>query len=58
MMRWYKYLTSLFFEKSPPVLAPGGDFCTFSPSVLALIFNLPGIDQCYNPKVFMEKSYT
>ena len=45
------YLTSLFFEKSPPMLAPGGDFCAFSPSVLALIFNLPGIDQCYKPEV-------
>ena len=33
------------------MLAPGGDFCTFSPSVLALIFNLPGIDQCYKPEV-------
>ena len=42
-------LTSLFFEKSPPMLGTSSSLCTFSPSVLALIFNLPGTYQCYNP---------
>ena len=52
-------LTSLFFETSPPMLAPRFDFmqdlCIFSPSVLALIFNLPGTYQCYNPEVLHGK---
>ena len=30
-------------------------FCIFSPSVLALIFNLPGTYQCYNPEVLHGK---
>ena len=41
-------LTSLFFARGPPLLAPRGladksymNFYTFSPPVLALIFNLP-----------------
>ena len=48
-------LTSLFFGTSPPMPAPGYGFCTFSPSVLALIFNLPGAYECYNPDVLTGK---
>ena len=56
-------LTLLFFETSPPMLAPRLDpifdstypLCIFSPSVLALIFNLPGTYQCYNPEVLHSK---
>ena len=44
-------LASLFFEKSPPMLGIGDSLCTFSSSVLALIFNLPGTYQCYSPRV-------
>ena len=52
-------LTSLFFETGPPMLAPHFDpvdaLCIFSPSVLALIYNLPGTYQCYNPEVLHGK---
>ena len=56
-------LILLFFEKGPPMLAPriwphAKDivFFTFSPSVLALIFNLPGTYQPYNPQILCKKS--
>ena len=49
-------LISRFFERGAPMLAPNDGshptirtFFTFSPSVLALIFNLPGKYQCYDP---------
>ena len=59
-------LTSLFFETSPPLLAPSlfdrqpdsyydYNLCAFLPSVLALIFNLPGTYQYYNPEVLHGK---
>ena len=55
-------LTLSFFEKCPPLLAPSFDFFednlilfTFSPPVLALIFNLPGTYQCYDPQVLCGK---
>ena len=48
-----------FFEKCPPMLAPTINFIwtflTFSPSVLALIFNLPGTHQGYNSQVLYGK---
>ena len=44
-------LTSLFFETSPPMLVFHYSLLIFSPSVLALIFNLPGTYQCYDPGV-------
>ena len=50
-------LTLLYFERSPPLFVPSLEvganqvlFC-FSPSVLALVFNLPGTYQRYDPKV-------
>ena len=45
-------LTSSFLEKSPPMLGPRDHFQTyfrFSPSAGALIFNLPGAHQRYEP---------
>ena len=51
-------LTLLFFEKGPPMLIRYDletVFFTFSLSVLALIFNLPGTHQCYNPQVLCEQ---
>ena len=52
-------LTSLFFEKGPPLLVQydephlslsytNTNFFGFSPPVLALVFNLPGTHECYN----------
>ena len=49
-------LTLLFFEKSPPMFVKFDSiygipiYVTFSPSVLALVFNLPGTYQYYNPQ--------
>ena len=58
-------LTRLFFGIGHPLLAPCDEsffkmmtttnYFTFSPSVLALIFHLPGEYQCYNPQVLYEK---
>ena len=57
-------LTRLFFGIGHPLLAPcdesifktiTANYFTFSPSVLALIFHLPGGYQCYNPQVLYEK---
>ena len=56
-------LALLLFEKGPPMLAPCNKqshstdrtFFTFSPSVLALMFNLPGTYQCYNPQILYGK---
>ena len=45
-------LTSSFLEKSPPMIGPRDHFQTyfrFSPSAGALIFNLPGVHQRYEP---------
>ena len=45
-------LTSSFLEKSPPMLGPRNHFQTyfrFSPPAGALIFNLPGVYQRYEP---------
>ena len=50
-------LTQFFFSKGPPMLASPHDantrrtFFTFSPSVLALVFNIPGTYQDYNSQV-------
>ena len=57
-------LTLLFFERYPLMLTHHrysspyhGIFYTFSPSVLALIFNLPGTYQCYNPHILYGEHF-
>ena len=52
-------LTLSFFGKAPPMLGPFQprphlSFVTFSPSVLALMFNIPGTHQYYNPQLLSE----
>ena len=51
-------LTSLFFKRGPPMLAPPDEsypttriFFTFSQSASALIFDLPVPHRCYDPQV-------
>ena len=54
-------LTLLFFGRGPPMLAESYDprltntFFAFSPSVLALLFNLPGTHQHYDSRVVHAK---
>ena len=54
-------LTLLFFERGPPLLAQDESdftlttFFIFSPATLALIFNVQGTYQCYNPQILHER---